>query len=84
MIYEAVYYNGWTDPPAYYVLDAVEGDTPEQALADNLPVLTQQVRELFHLSDSICDDEWIQETIYVLSDHGLIGAEDLGEEDLAE
>jgi hypothetical protein len=34
--YEVLFYNGWMDTPAYYLVSDVEGETPEQALAVNL------------------------------------------------
>ncbi len=76
MIYEALYYDGWDMPPAYYLVGEVEGDTPEQALAANLERITQQIREQLNLSDEVSDED-IQETIYVLRENGLLSVQDL-------
>lgn len=67
MFYEAVWFNGWVDPPAYILLDEVEGDTPEQALLDNLDRLTQLVRDIYAMSKEDWDDEDVQETLYLLN-----------------
>lgn len=74
-LYDAVYYNGW-GVPVYYALDSVEGESPEQALQENLPRLTAKVRELFSISDDV-PDEKIQETIYVIRSDGLVSTHDL-------
>ncbi len=74
MTYEAVFYNGWVDPPGYFLIDAVEGDTPEDALLANLEHLIQQVRDLFYASDSEPPDERIREMIYVLRANALVSA----------
>ncbi len=67
MTFEAVWYNGWIDPPAYILLDEVEGDTPQQALLDNLERLTQQVRDICAMSKDDWDDYKVQETLYLLN-----------------
>jgi hypothetical protein len=74
--YEAIYYDGW-GTPAYHLLDSVEGESPEQALRDNLPHLTAQVRELFGLSRDDVPDEDIQETLYVIRSDGLVSVHNL-------
>ena len=74
MFYEVLFYDGWGDMPAYYLLDGAEGDTPEQALAANLERITQEVREKFNLPEDWVSDEKIQETIYVLRENGLVPA----------
>lgn len=71
-MYEAVYYNGYDSPPSYYLLGSVEGDTPEQALRDNLMELTSMVRDLLLLGPADFDDESIQVDIYVIRADGLV------------
>ena len=70
MIFEAVWYNGWDEPPGYFLLDEAEGDTAEEALVQNVGRLTQQVREMFSLDD--WSDSKIQETLYVFPSDALI------------
>ena len=72
MVYEVLFFDGWGTIPVYYLLDSVEGDTPEHALAANLKRITQQVRRQFGLPEGEVRDEQIQETIYVLRENGLV------------
>lgn len=74
MIYEVLFFNGWGTIPAYYLLDSLEGDTPEHALAANLERIIQQVRRRFDLCEDEVSHEQIQEMIYVLRENGLISA----------
>ncbi len=77
MVYEVLYFSGWGEVPTYYLVDSAEGDTPEQALAENLNQLTQKVRKEFGLSTSDVRDEIIQETLYVLRADGLVSVRDV-------
>jgi hypothetical protein len=77
MIYEVLFFDGWGDIPAYYLIDSVEGDTPEQALATNLERITLQIRRRFNLSDRDVSNRKIRETIYVLRENGLVSARDV-------
>lgn len=77
MIYEVLFYDGWCDIPAYYLLDSVEGGTPEEALTTNIERITQQVRERLGLLASELSDRQIQDTIYVLRENGLVCARDV-------
>ena len=61
MVYEVLFFNGWGTMPAYYLLDGVEGNTPEQALAANLERVIQQVREHFGFAEDEMSDARIQE-----------------------
>lgn len=76
MDYEVLFYNGWIDPPAYYLVASATGDTPEQALQKNLAEITRQVRRTFGLDRLDVSDARLQETIYLLRDNGLISARD--------
>lgn|GEM_PF-5512999 len=67
MFYEAVWYNGWIEPPAYILLEEVEGNTPEEALRDNLDRLTQLVRDIYRVDKEDWNDDDIQDTLYLLS-----------------
>jgi hypothetical protein len=77
MLYEVLFFDGWGDLPAYYLLDGVEGDTPEQALTTNIERITQQVRARFGLLAGELSDRQIQDTIYVLRENGLVCARDV-------
>jgi hypothetical protein len=77
MMYELLYYDGWGQMPAYYLLGGLEGDTPEDALRRNLQQATRDVRDLFCLSEDDMSDEDIQETLYVLRENGLVPVRDL-------
>ncbi len=71
-LYDAVFYNGWIEPPGYFLIDTVEGTTPEQALLENLAGLTEQVRRMFFEDDQDPSDNRLQETIYVLRANALV------------
>ncbi len=72
-LYEVLFYNGWQDAPAYYLLDGIEGRTPGEALKRHLPQVIQQVRELFGLGPEVEDDR-ICETLYALKSDALVPA----------
>ena len=77
MVYEALFFDGWGAMPVYYLLDNVEGDTPEQALAASAERITQQIRRRFGLHKGEVSDEQIQETICVLRENGLVSVRDV-------
>jgi hypothetical protein len=77
MDYEVLFYNGWIEPPAYYLIASATGDTPEQALQRNLAELTRQVRKTFGLNSNDIPDARLQETIYLLRENGLISPRDI-------
>ena len=79
MIYEVLFFDGWGTMPTYYLLDSVEGDTPEHALAATLERITQQIRRQFDLREDEVSDRKIQETIYVLRENGLVSVRDVAE-----
>jgi hypothetical protein len=72
MTYEAVFYDGWADIPAYYVLDSVDGETAEDALAKNLDRLVQTARDLLNFASDTVSDLHIKQAIYVLRGNGLV------------
>jgi hypothetical protein len=72
MTYEALFYDGWTDVPAYYLIDGIQGRTAEDALANNLDRLVQAARELLDLPSEIVPDRRIKQSIYVLRRNGLV------------
>ena len=78
-LYEVLFYNGWQDAPAYYLLDGIEGRTPKAALKKHLPKVIQEVRDLFSLGPEI-DDDWICKTLYALKSDALVPARDVLEE----
>lgn len=75
MLFEALYYDGWSEPPAYFLIGVVEGETPEEALKENLPKLIATVREMFDLDESVSDTK-ISETLYLLRPGGLVSTRD--------
>lgn len=72
MTYEALFYDGWADVPAYYLIDSVEGETAEDALATNLDRLVQQTRDLLNFPSAIVSDLHIKQAMYVLRGDGLV------------
>ncbi|HZS16307.1 MAG TPA: hypothetical protein VFA51_00070 [Candidatus Udaeobacter sp.] len=72
MTYEALFYDGWADVPAYYLIDGIEGRTAENALANNLDRLIQRAREQLDLSSESVSDLRIRQSIYVLRRDGLV------------
>ncbi|MBI5714462.1 MAG: hypothetical protein HZC38_13725 [Chloroflexi bacterium] len=70
--YEVLFYNGWVEPPAYYLVGDVEGETPEQALATNLDQMIDEVREKFALDESA--RRRIREYLYVVREGGMLSA----------
>ena len=74
MRYEALFYNGWIEPPAYYLLGDAEGDSINEALANNLERLTGEARRLFGLNSTDVDAERIQESLYLLQPDSLVCA----------
>lgn len=64
-LYEVSFYDGYQDPPVYHLFDGITGETPEQALADNLEAVTEKVREVLHL-DSDCTDHFIHHSLFAL------------------
>jgi len=74
--YEVLFFDGWGGIPAYYLIDEVEGETPEQALMVNLDRITGQVRERLSLSENDMTDEKILQGIYVVRGRGLVSVSD--------
>ena len=72
-LYEVLFYNGWVDAPAYYLLDSIEGRTPKAALKAHLPELIREVRRLFSLDEDV-EDRRICETLYAMRSDALIPA----------
>ena len=70
--YEILFYNGWIEPPAYYLIDDVDGETPEQALALNLDRLIGEVRNKFGLDESA--QGRIRESLYIVREGGMLSA----------
>lgn len=75
-LYEVLFYNGWQDVPAYYLIGGVEGRTPKEALKRNLPRVIREVRDSFGLDEDIGDAS-ICETLYALKSHALVPARDV-------
>jgi len=67
-LYEVLWYSSYD--PCYFLIDGIEGETPEHALRNNLKRLTQEVKKRFDIED--VPDEDIHDTLYVLRDDGLV------------
>jgi hypothetical protein len=74
MTYEALFYDGWADVPAYYLIDSIEGETAEDALAKNLDRLVQAARNSLNFSSETVSELHIKQAIYVLRGNGLVSA----------
>ena len=72
-LYEVLFYNGWQDPPAYYLLAGIEGRSPKEALRRNLPRVIQEIRQEFSLEDDV-DERYICESLYALRSDALVPA----------
>jgi len=70
--YEIVYYNGSVDPPVYYLIGEVEGESPEQALRSNLQSLTAEVRDLLLLEPEYYPDKKIHWSLFAIRSDGLV------------
>jgi len=75
MDYEVVYYNGWQDAPAYYIVGSVNGINPEIALAQKIEEIVLEVRKIFGLSEDLITDKFIQNDLYVLRPASLVSVE---------
>jgi hypothetical protein len=76
MRYEAVFYNGWIEPPAYYLLGEAEGDSVEDAFANSLNRLTDETRRLFGLDST--DIRRIHANLYLVQPNSFVSASSLG------
>ncbi|HZP82522.1 MAG TPA: hypothetical protein VFB21_12860 [Chthonomonadaceae bacterium] len=75
-MYEAFYYEDYETPPAYRWIGEVEGESPEQALLQNLPQLIASARDLYGLSPEDFDDESIQDSIFVFRPDAVVSIHD--------
>ncbi len=72
--YEVLFYNGWVEPPAYYLVGDVEGESPEEALEANLNQVLERVRGEFSLDDDRGSERFIPNYLYVVRPNGLLSA----------
>lgn len=70
-LYEVLFYNGDGLIPAYYLIDSIDSETIEKDFKDKLAIITQRVREMFHLGDEVPNRK-IYESLFVLEEDGLI------------
>jgi len=67
---EILFYSGSANFPAYYVVGTIEDENIDIALNDKLVSITQRVRKMFAIEDSIPD--WkIYESLYLLREETL-------------
>lgn len=72
MVFEVLFYDGWSDPPAYLPVDVVEGETVEGTLKKNLANIIAEVRKLLGIEESELSDEAICEALYLVPADALI------------
>jgi len=72
--YEIVYYDGSNLPPAYYLIDEAEGESPKQVLRRNLKRLIAEARDSLGLSPEYFPDEDIQGSLCAIRSDGLVFA----------
>ena len=72
-VYEVVFYNGWQELPAYYLVGSVEGRRPKEALAKQLSEVIANVRKELDLDPEV-DDYHIYGSLYVLRSDALVCA----------
>lgn len=77
MLFEVLFYDAWSDPPAYLLVEAVEGETAEEALKENLPEIITAVREVLDMNEEELPDEAICEMLYLVPADALIPARKL-------
>ena len=77
MTYEVLFYNGWEPVPTYYMIGAIEGDSPVNALAANIARITRRVRILLRLREAEVPSRAIQQALYVLRENGLVSLRDV-------
>lgn len=71
--HEILFYNGEQFPPAYYLIDGIEANNPEDAFAHQLPYMLKRVREMLGFGSEISDRK-IQDALYILRKGGLVSA----------
>ncbi|NCO34157.1 MAG: hypothetical protein AUJ92_03455 [Armatimonadetes bacterium CG2_30_59_28] len=71
MQFEALYYDGWSSPPSYILVGAVEGNAPDEALKNNLEGMNQALRDQLALSVDDVNDRRIRDTLYLLKPDDL-------------
>lgn len=72
-MYEVLYYSGEMCPPVYYLIDGIEGFTPEEALISNMDQIIEKVRDLFCLDNDFSNRQ-VQSNLYVVRRDGLLPA----------
>ena len=72
-LYEVLFYNGWQDAPAYYLIGGIEGPSPKAALRKNLESVVQEVRAEFSLGDEVEKDD-ICRSLYAMRSDALVPA----------
>jgi len=75
-LYEVLFYSGEEMPPAYYLIDGIEGEKAEDALRDHLEEIVNKIRQIFGLGDDFPDRK-IYDGLYVLREGGLVSARTL-------
>ena len=75
-LYEVLFYNGWQDVPAYYLVSSIEGRRPKEALRRHIERVIQDVRDQFGLGDEV-EDYWICDSLYALRDKALLSASEV-------
>ena len=77
MGYEVLFYDGWVQPPTYYLGGTVEGDSPDQPLIPHLGCVTQEIQDSFSYDEGWSSDAELRETVYVVCENGLISVQEI-------
>ncbi len=72
-MHEILFYNGEQFPPAYFLIDGIQANNPEDAFAQHLPYIVNRVREILGFGSEISDRK-IQDGLYILREGGLVSA----------
>ncbi len=71
-LYEVLFYDGEASQPAYYLIDSVEGTSPEDAIQRNTPAMVETARSMLSLGTDYPEHR-IREALYVVRSKGLVG-----------
>lgn len=72
-MHEILFYDGEQFPPAYYLIDGIQVNDPEDAFARHLPYIVNRVREMLGFGSEISDRK-IHDALYILREGGLVSA----------
>ncbi len=74
-LYEVVFYSGDQLPPAYYVIDQFESDSPGE-IKSKLAGVAWRVKNLFNIGVEIADYQ-ISEHLYIIQEDSITQINDI-------